>query len=289
MTDDIAMSPGRIPAVNVTVLGCRAAMPADGQASSAYLVSTDSTRVLLDCGPGAVTALGAVTTPAALDGIVISHLHTDHCYDLLPLGKAVLMARHLGSEEFPTLPRSGAPDDSPIPLYVPAGGRAALDKLAAVFPIPTRPELDRAFHGALEVHEYEPGDDLVIGDCRIQLRPLRHTLPNCGIRVTDANGASMVYSGDTNDVAGLTELAGDTDLLLCESTLELPEDSSDGHMSAARAGRVAHDAQVRDLVLTHFVTADTDWLEARRAEACESFAGPVHLAAPGRVFPVGAR
>lgn len=270
----------------VTVLGCRAAMPADGQASSAYLVSTDSTQLLLDCGPGALTALSAVTTPTALDGIVISHLHTDHCYDLLPLGKAVLMARLLGLEKYPTLPRNGVPCDRPIPLYVPTGGRAALERLAAVFPIPTRPELDQAFGGALDVREYEPGDDLAIGDCRVGLRPLHHTLPNCGMRVTDHAGASIVYSGDTSDVPRLTELARNTDLLLCESTLELPDDVSDGHMSAARAGRVAEDAGVSALVLTHFVTADPDWLKARRAEACESFGGPVHLAAPGRVFAV---
>ncbi|ALE73585.1 beta-lactamase [Pseudonocardia sp. EC080610-09] len=271
----------------LTVLGCRAAMPADGQASSAYLVSTDSTRVLLDCGPGAVTALGAVSTPAALDGIVISHLHTDHCYDVLPLGKALLTSRMLGNDRFPTLPTAGpAPGDRPIPLHVPKGGRAALERLAAVFRIPSRPELDRAFGAALEIREYEPGEELTIGDCRVVLRPLHHTMSNCGVRVTDPAGSSLVYSGDTSDVAGLSELARGADLLLCESTLELPDDTSDGHMSAARAGRVAAAAEVGQLVLTHFVTADPTWLDARRAEACESFAGPVHLAAPERVFPV---
>ena len=272
--------------MNVTVLGCRAAMPADGQASSAYLVSTDSTQLLLDCGPGAVTALSATTTPTALDGIVISHLHTDHCYDLLPLGKSVLMKRHLSAESFPTLPGTRTPPERPIPLYVPVGGREALGRLPGVFPIPTRPELDLAFRGALEIREYEPGDDVVIGDCRVQLRPLQHTMSNCGMRVTGPEGSSMVYSGDTCDVERLTELARGTDLLLCESTLELPDDVSDGHMSATRAGRVARDAEVGELVLTHFVTADPDWLKARRTEASESFAGPVHLAAPGRVFPV---
>ena len=126
----------------------------------------------------------------------------------------------------------------------------------------------------------------MIGDCRVQLRPLQHTMSNCGMRVTGPDGSSMVYSGDTCDVERLTELARGTDLLLCESTLELPDDVSDGHMSATRAGRVARDAGVGELVLTHFVTADPDWLKARGAEASESFTGPVHLAAPGRVFPV---
>ena len=147
-------------------------MPADGQASSAYLVSTGSTRLLLDCGPGALTALSAVTTPAALDGIIISHLHSDHCYDLLPLGKSLLTGRLADPARYPTLPHAGVVPGPPIPLWVPAGGRAA---------------------------------------------------------------------------------------------------------KAAGVG---------ELVLTHFVTADPTWLEMRRAEACQEFPGPVHLAAPGREFTV---
>lgn len=261
-------------------------MPADGQASSAYLVSTGSARLLLDCGPGATTALSAVTTPAALDGIIISHLHSDHCYDLLPLGKSLLTARVADPARYPTLPETGAVPGPPIPLWVPAGGRAALERLAAVFPIPTLPVLDRAFELALDVREYAPGDEFTVGDSRVALRPLDHTLPNCGIRVTDADGASVVYSGDTSDVSRLTELARDADLLLCEATLELPDDTAGGHLSAIRAGRVAKAAGVRELVLTHFITADPTWLEKRRTEACQEFPGPVHLAAPGREFRV---
>jgi ribonuclease BN (tRNA processing enzyme) len=78
--------------MQLTVLGCRAGMPADGQPSSGYLVEAGST-VLLDCGPGITTALSAVADPEDLDAVLISHLHSDHCYDLLPLGKALLQAR----------------------------------------------------------------------------------------------------------------------------------------------------------------------------------------------------
>ena len=74
----------------LTVLGCRSGMPADGQPSAGYLVQTPGTSMLLDCGPGVVTALSAVVPVRRLDAVVISHLHTDHCYDLLPLGKALL-------------------------------------------------------------------------------------------------------------------------------------------------------------------------------------------------------
>lgn len=269
----------------LTILGCRQGMPANGQASSAYLVSTGSTRVLLDCGPGGATALSALTHASTLDAIVISHLHADHCFDLLPLGKTLLAARMRDPRRFPTLPDAGMIEWPPVPLHVPAGGRAALEALAAVFPVPTYPMLDRAFDLAFDVAQYEPGTDLTVGDCRIGLRPLRHSMANCGIRVESA-GSTLAYSGDTCDVAGLVELAKGADLFLCEATLELPDDSQHGHLSAAQAGEVAATAGVAELVLTHFVTDDPTWLAARRSDAERAFDGPVHLATPGRRFEV---
>jgi ribonuclease BN (tRNA processing enzyme) len=260
-------------------------MPADGQASSAYLVTEGSTRVLLDCGPGGATALSGVTHVSTLDAIVISHMHSDHCYDLLPLGKTLLAARMRGPRRFPTLPASDVTEWPPLPLYVPAGGQAALNALAAALPVPTYPLLDQAFNLAFDVAEYEPGGTLSVGDCSIELHPLHHSLANCGMRVEGPTG-TMAFSGDTFDVPGLIKLARGVDLFLCEATLELTDDTVHGHLSAALAGEVAAEAGVGELVLTHFVTADPTWLEARRADAQRSFDGPVHLASPGRRFEV---
>jgi ribonuclease BN (tRNA processing enzyme) len=271
--------------VDLTILGCRQGMPADGQASSCYLVTDGPARLLLDCGPGAATALSAVTHVSTLDAVVVSHLHSDHCYDLLPLGKTLLNGRIRNAHRFPTLPDAGTAIWPPVPLHVPAGGRTALGALAAALPVPTSPVLDRAFDLAFDLNEYEPGDELTIGGCQVRLYPLRHSLPNCGIRVTGPAG-SLAYSGDTYDVPGLIELARGVDLFLCEATLELTDDTVHGHLTAAQAGEAAAAAGAGELVLTHFITADPEWLEARRADAQRFFDGPVHLASPGRRFEV---
>jgi ribonuclease BN (tRNA processing enzyme) len=278
--------------MQLTVLGCRSGMPADGQPSSGYLVESGTTSLLLDCGPGVVTALSAVAAPETLGGVVISHLHADHCYDLLPLGKALLHARarralaERPGDPFAAL--SGLDADSPgVPLYVPAGGRQVLDRLAALFPVTTFPLLDRAFDIAFDVREYEPGLEVELGGCRVSLHLLRHTAPNCGTRV-DGPDASLAYTGDTGLADGLAPLSRDVDVLLAEATLDATDIGPHGHLSGADAGAVAKENGVRELVLTHFTTADPAVLDGRRAAATALFDGPVHLAAPGRRFAVPA-
>ncbi|MGC0417173.1 MBL fold metallo-hydrolase [Embleya sp. AB8] len=276
--------------MQLTVLGCRSGMPADGQASSGYLVTSAGARILLDCGPGVMTGLGTVTRPDRLDAVVISHMHLDHCYDLLPLGKRLLAATVPYPGDLPeSFKRAALPprraDRGRLPLYVPAGARDVLDRLAALFPVTTMPLLDQAFELAFEVREYTSGDDFAVGDCRVDVRELRHAAPNCGVRVTGPDG-TLVYTGDTGVTDALPELARDSDLLLAEATLEQTDNGAHGHLSAADAGRAAAAAGAGQLVLTHFVTADPDWLAARRAEAAAVYAGPVLLAHPGARFDV---
>ena len=59
-----------------------------GQAASGYLVESDTQRILVDCGSGIATELRA-HDPGPLTAIVISHLHADHWFDLVPLHYAI--------------------------------------------------------------------------------------------------------------------------------------------------------------------------------------------------------
>ncbi|SNQ51491.1 Beta-lactamase domain protein [Frankia canadensis] len=271
--------------MRLTVLGCRQGMPADGQPSSSYLVETGSARLLLDCGPGAATALSSVAHPSDLDAIIISHLHADHCYDLLTVGKTLLSGRLRDPKRFPTLRDAARHEWPPIPLYVPKGGRSKLDTLASVFPVPHFPVLDRSFDVAFDVHEYEPADTFTVGDNAISMHRMNHSLLNCGTRLESPEG-SFAFTGDTAYTPDLVTLARDVDLFLSEATLEEPDVTAHGHLCAAEAGDAAAAAEVGQLVLTHFITADETWLKARKADAERSFRGPVHLAAPGRTFDI---
>jgi len=259
-------------------------MPADGQASSGYLLSAGDTRLLLDCGPGVATALSAQDRDTDLSAVVISHLHLDHCYDLLPLGKTLLtyQLRRAGIG-YPG-PVDRVPAGLPrVPLLVPAGGAAVLDRLAALFPVRSMPLLDRAFELAFEVREYHPGSTVRIGQCSLTFHELRHVVPNCGVRV-EAGGTAVAYTGDTGPTDRLLPLADGAGMLLTECTLSEPDPGTHGHLAASDAGRLAARAGAGRLVLTHFSSADAGWLSARAADAARHFTGPISLAAPGRTY-----
>jgi ribonuclease BN (tRNA processing enzyme) len=280
---------GTEQAMRLTVLGCRSGMPSGGCCSSSYLATTGSTNILMDCGPGAATALSAHGPGTMLNGVVVSHMHMDHVFDLLVLGKSNLAGKIGYASHFPGLPADHFPMlAAPIPLYVPVGAGEILQKLAGLFPVATIPILDKAFSAAFEIHEYRPGDSFLIGDCKVSMHELRHAVPNCGTRLESAGG-SIAYTGDTGMTDDLLPFARDVDLLLCEATFERPEAGNHGHLCAAEAGAVAREAGVGELVLTHFVTDYQPWLEARRADAGQLFEGRIHLAAPGRTFDISGR
>jgi ribonuclease BN (tRNA processing enzyme) len=270
--------------MQLTVLGCRAGMPGGGQPSSGYLVDTAATRILLECGPGIATALSALAEPGSLDAVFISHLHVDHCHDLLPLGKSLLSA----IAHYPGAPGD---DDPPVtlpllPLYVPSGASPLLMTWASLLPVETIPLLDRVFDGAFEIREYQPGDTFTIGDATIELFGLRHSKPNCGIRVTSGAG-SLAYTGDTGVTDELTRLAAGVDLLLAEASLDHTDHGAHGHLCAADAARAAQAAGTGELVLTHMPSDDETFVKARVAEAARFFPGQVSAACPGARFLVG--
>jgi ribonuclease BN (tRNA processing enzyme) len=297
--------------MRLTVLGRGSGTPAGDECGSSYLVSTPSTKILLGRGTGGATtpsAAGHATMPDAIivrhlhpdavlashlhldpDAVFISHLHLYHCYDLLPMGRNLLMGRASHRSRFSARPDDEHPvADSPVPLYVPAGSAAWVDEPAGLFASPTLPILGQTYPGGFEVREYEPGDVFSVGDCTLRTHELRHAFPTCGIRVEN-DGASLAYTGDTGMTDGLVSLARGVDLLLCEATLERPDSGNRGYLYAREAAELARNAGVGALVLTHVTTDNESWLDARRREAARIFDGPVHIARPGRHFDIPAR
>jgi ribonuclease BN (tRNA processing enzyme) len=100
--------------MRLTVLGGTGGWPTAGTACSGYLVEHDGYRVLIDPGYATFPRLLEHCDAAAVDAVLVSHGHPDHCADLNPL----LRARALAERPAPSLP-----------LYAPPG---ALDAVLAL-------------------------------------------------------------------------------------------------------------------------------------------------------------
>lgn len=95
-------------------------------------------------------------------------------------------------------------------------------------------------------------------------------------------GQSFAFVMDTRLCPGVDALAAGCDMLVIESTF-LDEDEAlatdHGHLTAGQAARVARDAGVRHLVLTHFSQRYTDPQEFERQARAAGFEGELTIAA----------
>lgn len=258
--------------MELIVVGNRAGMPAPGAPSSGYVVRTPSSVILMECGPGVASALPGVVRLSEITAVLVSHMHADHCYDLLTLGKT-LVAETL--EQGVSRP--------PIPLYVQPGGARVLRALNALFPVGRDSPLDHVFDEAFTVVEYPPDGAIVANDVTVRMAPVRHAVPCSGFRLETAE-ASLAFSGDTGPTDALVRLAANADVLLCEATLREPDRTGHGHLSAVEAGALAAAADVGQLVLTHLARDDPEWVAGVVGEARATFPGPVSASRPGYSF-----
>ena len=119
--------------MKLTVVGCSPAWPNPGSAHSGYLVTSDGRRVLLDCGPGVLARLRETEPWPTIDAIVISHLHLDHCGDLVPWLWGHVLGPAIGTH---------GPE-----LHVPPAGLARISTFAPL----------GRFLQVFDVHEYADG------------------------------------------------------------------------------------------------------------------------------------
>ena len=261
--------------IRIRILGAGGAIPTPTHTPAAYWVTVDGISLLMDPGPGALVRLvQSGDAPAGVDEIdvvLLTHLHPDHCCDLV----ALLFALHspLTSSR------------QPLRLFGPAGLKAYLDQLAGLYGrwLVPRPR-------ALVVREWGPDAQLewpgggLIRPFAVDHPQDRFSNGAClGYRFGDADGHTLVFSGDTGPCPGLTEAARDVDLLLVECSA--PEGLGvAGHLTPGEVGRLCAEAQPKRVVLTHQypAAAEADLV----ADVARYFQGPVVQARDGNLFCV---
>ncbi|MEU7301124.1 MBL fold metallo-hydrolase [Streptomyces sp. NPDC007206] len=215
--------------LTLTVLGTASPHPGPGRPCSGYLLAGGGAEVWVDAGPGTFAALQQHTDPARLTAIWISHLHADHSTDLLSAAYAFA--------------HGGMAPAAPVPVYAPqdcarrlAGflGRADVDFLKDVFDF-------RALYDGHDVRHW---------NLRLTARAVAHDTEAYGLRA-ECQGSVLAYSGDSGPCPTLAELALRADLFLCEADIDTHREGEQVHLTPEDAGRVAHQARVRRLLVTH--------------------------------------
>jgi len=249
--------------MRLTIVGCSGSYPGPESPASCYLVEAEhegrTWRLVLDMGNGALGALHRYADPLAIDAVLLTHLHADHCIDMASY--YVLRKWH---------PSGPQPQ---IPVWGPKGtGR----RLARAYDLPKKPGMREEF----EFHRYH--GRFRIGPFTITPVPVDHPVPAYALRI-EAGGAALAYTGDTGPTDALRTLARGVDLLLSEASFRAGDDNPPSlHLTGEEAGQVAAAAGVARLVVTHV----PPWHDADGilAEAKRAYDGPAELAAPGVVY-----
>lgn len=250
--------------MKLTVVGCTGSMSGPKGAASCYLVQTETTTIVLDLGPGSMGQLMNYVDPAEIDAIFLSHLHTDHCADIIGMQ---VYRRWLPSGPL-----------GPVPVYSPGDGLHRTRQIGGDGP-------DENYGGEFAFQTVVAGDVIEVGNLSVEFFDAVHPVPALAMRITGPRGGVLTYSGDTDYCAGQVEAAQGADLYLCEAAFESSRDTvRDIHLTGGRAGRIAAEAGVHNLVLTHlqpWTNPDTVCAEAR-----DEYAGPIAVAIPGGTFHV---
>jgi ribonuclease BN (tRNA processing enzyme) len=242
------------------VIGSSPAVPRPNRANSCYLIRTQNASIVLELGSGALAKLMTVQNPATLDAILISHMHADHFFDLVPLRYAL---------------KYEVQRPSPLPVYLPPGGMKKVNAVVSPFT-----HGGSFFDGILTMAEYAPNRELRIGDARITFARSRHYIEAYAMRVRSRAG-TIVFSSDTAPEKRVVDLAQNADVFLCEAGLgpAAQEHGRRGHCNAKEAGAMAAHAAAKHLLLTHYPSS------ARASElkhaAQSEFSGKITVADDG--------
>jgi ribonuclease BN (tRNA processing enzyme) len=227
-----------VDGMTVTVLGSGTCIPVPARSAPGYLVRFGQTPILVDAGPGALARLAAAgVSYRELATVLVSHLHPDHTLDLVTLFQA--------NAATPGFHRT-------LPLAL-VGCRGLSSLLSRLFEIydGIRPEeyaLDIREIGA-ETAQYPPGWTLTTG--------LSGHAPGSLCFRFEYRGRILAYSGDASTRGSLATVARGAHLLLCECSLPDGWPVED-HLSAGDVGKIAREAGVDHVVLTHLYPPSQD-------------------------------
>jgi ribonuclease BN (tRNA processing enzyme) len=250
--------------------------PRVGRSAPAQVIVANHAAYVIDCGDGVARQLVLARVPlATLRDVFITHHHSDHNADY---GNLLLLAWAAG-----------------LRTHVDAWGPPPIERMTSLFFEMNATDIDAriADEGRIplaplvQAHNVQAGGVIMQDDnVRVTAAVVNHPPMATALAYRfDAPDRSIVISGDTTPSDNLVRLARDADILVHEALYapaveQMIKDVANAsdlrrsimahHTTIEDAGRIAHDARVKTLVLSHLVpaedpvVADQTWIDAAR-------------------------
>ncbi len=267
----------------IHILGCGSALPTTKHFASSQVVNIREKLFMIDCGEGAQLQLRKSKLKfSRLNHIFISHLHGDHCFGLMGListfsmlGRTADLHIHAPKEleklllpqlhffckgmgykvifhTIDTQQQTCIYEDRSVIVYsIPLQHRIpCIGFLFTEKPTPNhirRDMIDFYQIPICELNRIKNGADYQLPDGTY--------IPNDRLTIPSDPPRKYAYCSDTVYNRKIIEQIRDVDLLFHEATFaesELARAKETLHTTASQAGRIAREAQVKQLLIGHF-------------------------------------
>ncbi|MEP1448855.1 MAG: MBL fold metallo-hydrolase [Paraglaciecola sp.] len=274
--------------VKLQVLGSGGPELDDGRNSSGYLIwYQNKGRVLIDAGAGSSVEYGKSGAEFAdLQGMLLTHLHVDHSADLAAYIKgSYFTSRNTNLELFGPAANNLMPATSEYLLRL-MGDKGAFSYLKEY--VNKRDEADYKVVATDvplvkgQTFQYSLSDEITAKATFVHHGPVAAV----AWRVELA-GCSIVFSGDmSNQFEVLGDFTSEADLLVASNAV--PDNASGAainlHMTPSKIALIAKQAQVKQLLLSHFMKRTLSIQNETLGIIRAKYTGPIVLASDGLVI-----
>lgn len=276
--------------IEVQILGSGGPEIEDKRASSAYLIWVDGqAKVLIDIGSGSANHFGDVGAKVTdLDVIFLTHLHVDHAADLPVLVKSSFFGNRT----------------RPLPVIGPAGKnlypattefvRLLFDRRGGVYRYLGDYLTGENGAYALKVKDLSLPEDRLTrvyseGRITVYALPSGHgPVPSLAHRL-EIDGLILAFSGDTSgNNKALIDLAKNADIFIAHNAIPEEEEGVGRalHMPPTVIGKIAGEAKVKKLVLSHFMMRTLGREKETITLIRKNYQGPISLAKDLDCYPI---
>jgi ribonuclease BN (tRNA processing enzyme) len=241
--------------MKIVLLGTGSTLPHKDRNAAGILIQVHDSYLLFDCGNGILRQIERANIDfTQINTIFISHLHADHVNDFPVLLKADIMSNKANK----------------IKIF----GPSALKKTMKGWFKDVYPYLDKVLD-LIDIQEIT-GDWIETPEWKIRGFPVQHVGVAYGFKL-EAAGKTVIYSGDTGYCEELIQAAKNADLLIHECSYPTEFGEAEAHTNPLELGQIAKQANVKQVVLTHFYPACSGREEEMMTDVKSLYKGKVTI------------